>query len=146
MLTCSCWTTKQVKQVRWQNYTFHLAVSDGGATTNFNWKVTARYQGLFGTREKTVFEAYGGPYLTDMQVENSTLVLLAYDGQAERIELDLQHLEALLEDSVRYHRYSLRQSNSFYQEPAFINAQREKEQYLDLEAAQRRQQQEAQRH
>jgi hypothetical protein len=89
LLTSACWVTKQVKQVRWQGYTFQLAVADGGATTSFNWKVTAQYQGFFGTREQDLFEAYGGPYLTDIQVEDNTLVLLTtYHGHPERIELN----------------------------------------------------------
>jgi hypothetical protein len=141
LLTSACWVTKQVKQVRWQGYTFQLAVADGGATTSFNWKVTAQYQGFFGTREQDLFEAYGGPYLTDIQVEINTLVLLATsNSHPERIELDLLHLAAFLQDPIRYHRYTLRQSNAFYQEPAFIQAARELEQQISLEAAQRRQQ------
>jgi hypothetical protein len=144
LLTSSCWVTKQVKQVRWQGYTFHLAVSDGGATTSFNWKVTVQYQGFFGTREQDLFEAYGGPYLTDIQAEDSTLVLLTtYHGHPERIELDLQHLAAFLQDPIRYHRYTLRQRNAFYHEPDFIKAEREIEQQISLEAAQRRQQRDA---
>jgi hypothetical protein len=142
LLTSACWVTKQVKQVRWQGYTFQLAVSDGGATTSFNWKVTAQHQGFFGTREQDLFEAYGGPYLTDIQVEDNTLVLLTtYHSHPERIALDLQHLAAFLQDPIRYHRYTLRQRNAFYQEPAFIQAARELEQQISLEAAQRRQQQ-----
>jgi hypothetical protein len=130
-----------VKQVRWQGYTFHLAVSDGGATTDFKWEVTAQQQSFFGTRTQKVFEAYGGPYLTDIQVADSTLVLLSTDnGQSERIELDLRHLEAFLQDPIRYKRYALRQSNAFYYEPAFIQTKREVEQRITLEAAERQQQ------
>jgi hypothetical protein len=104
--------------------------------------VTAQYHGFFGTREQDLFEAYGGPYLTDIQVEDSALVLLTtYHGHEERIELDLQHLAAFLQDPIRYHRYTLRQSNAFCQEPDFIQAARELEQRISLEAAQRRQQQ-----
>jgi hypothetical protein len=102
--------------------------------------VTAHDPGFFGPQEKTVFEAYGGPFLTTMQVEGSTLVLLTNDGHPQRIELDLQHLAAFLEDIIRYHRSTLRQGNAFYQEPAFIKTQRESTQKVDLETAQRRQQ------
>jgi hypothetical protein len=129
LLTCSCWATRQVKQVRWHDYTFHLAVSDGGATTSFQWQVTAQEPGLFGTREKKVFEAYGGPFLTDIQVADSTLILFTTDqGHAERIELALQHLPAFLQDPIRYKRYTLLQSNAFYHEPAFLQAARVLEQ------------------
>lgn len=140
----SCWVTSPVKTVRWHAYTFQLAVSDGGGTTSFNWQVTAHYPGFFGTREKTVFEAYGGPFLKDMRVEDGILVLLANDGhvQPERIELDLQHLDALLDSPVRYQRFTLTQRNAYYHEPAFIQAARELEQQLDFESAKRRQQQE----
>ena len=144
LLTCSCWATKPVKQVHWHDYTFQLSVSDGGATTSFSWVVTALYQGLLGTREQELFQAYGGPFLTDIQVEDSSFVLLAnHNGQPERVELDLQHLDAFIEDPIKYQRSTLKQSNPFYSEPDFIRAERGREQQIDLEAAQRSQEREA---
>jgi hypothetical protein len=140
LIITSCWSTKQVKQVRWRGYTFQLSESDGGATTSFLWKVTAHYPGLLGTREAELFEAYGGPFLTDIQVEDSTLVLLAdHNGRSERIVLELQHIDAFLDDPIQYQRSTLKQSNPFYREPEFIKAEREIEQQIDLETAQRRQ-------
>ncbi|MDF7813834.1 hypothetical protein [Hymenobacter sp. YC55] len=144
LLTCSCWVTKPVKQIRWHDYTFQLAVSDGGATTSFSWTVTAHYPGWFGTREKTLFQAYGGPYLTDIQVEDNQLVLLTkYNGEPQRIELDLQHVDALLDDPIEYHRYQPQQSNAFYREPGFIQAEREREEQFDMVLRQRRLQRDA---
>ena len=145
LVTCSCWGTKPVKHVRWHDQAFHLTVSDGGATTSFNWQVAAHSPGFFGTRVQPVFEAYGGPFLLDLRVEDSTLVLLANDGHGhpERIELDLRHLDALAADPVRYHRYGLEESNAFYHEPAFIKAQWEQEQQLNLESRQRHEERQA---
>jgi hypothetical protein len=145
LLICSCWTTKQVKQVRWQGYTFQLTVSDGGATTSFNWKVVARSQGIFGTREEDVFEAYGGPFLKDIAVEEGHyLVLFANEGsRQERIEIDLQHLDAFLDEPVLYHRYTLKKSNSSYVEPEFIKSARKSGQQRDLEMAERRRERDA---
>ncbi|MBB4602727.1 hypothetical protein HNQ93_003492 [Hymenobacter luteus] len=126
LFTCSCNSAKPLKQVRWHDYTFQLSVLDGGPLTSDSWEVTARHTGLFGVREKLLFDTYGGPDLTDIQLEGAFLVLLAdnYDGKPKRIALDLRQLDAFLQSPVRYQRYSLMQSNASYIEPDFIKTGR----------------------
>ena len=147
LFTCACWATKPVKQLRWHDYVFELAVADGGATTSFSWRVTARHQGWFGVREEQLFEAYGGPYLTDLQLEDSTLVLVAKDeGKLQRIEVDLQHLDTFLQEPIRYYRYTLKQNNPYYHEPAFLATARQHEQDLASGAAQQQDEQQRAEH
>jgi hypothetical protein len=141
LLTNSCSGTTKLKQLHWRNYIFRLDVSSGGATTDFSWRVVAIHTGWLGSEEDEIFQAYGGPYLKDIQLDGNILVLLASrGGSSERIELDLQHLDEFVKQPILYHRYALRNQNIFYLEPVFIEELRKQEQAYESQAEQRRQQ------
>jgi hypothetical protein len=74
-------------------------------------------------------------------VHGDTLLLLTTQ-KADQIAVDLSHVEAFVEAPVRYRRFALRKSNPFYAEPAFIRAEREVEQKINLENQRRREEKE----
>ncbi len=122
----SCSKPEKTKKIDWNGNTITFSIFNGGATTAYLYKIEYKRKWKFG-RERLIFWSYSTPSVSDISVENDNLIVHCYavKNQANNIIIDLKNINKFIGSPVRYRRDILEKTNNYYDEPYFIQQDRE---------------------
>ncbi len=122
----SCIKPEFIKTIKWKGNTIRFSVINGGATTSYLYKIDYERDWILGKR-RVIFESYSTPYIKDISVKNDKLVIdcFANNNQTNKIMLDLNNINKFIGNPIKYRRYLLVKTNTFYIEPDFVKHERQ---------------------